>query len=159
METRVWIPEMRHRIEWRQDESRQGPGRLTGTLIEYETRALDRPEMVANGALDWAAKGIVLNLQHNRKAFVVRFSPMVEGRALLVDLQLPDTQNGRDAATSVRNGTLTGLSPEFVVMRERMQGGLRHILKARLTGASLVDDSSYETKVEVRHKRLPRLWL
>ena len=32
-------------VRYESDESRQGPGRLTGTLIVYETRANDRPEM------------------------------------------------------------------------------------------------------------------
>ena len=37
-------------IEIRQDETRQSPGVLTGTLMTYETRARDRAEMFRTGA-------------------------------------------------------------------------------------------------------------
>ena len=39
--------ELRCSIEWRGDESRLTPGRIVGTLMQYETRAGDRPEMFA----------------------------------------------------------------------------------------------------------------
>ena len=37
--------EIRCKIEYREDESRQSPGRLYGVLMPYETRAVDRPEV------------------------------------------------------------------------------------------------------------------
>ena len=51
-----------------------------------------------------------------------------------------------------------GLSIEFKAVRERVVGGIRRIQEATLTGASLVDDPSYSTSVEIRHgaKRLRR---
>ena len=40
-------------VEYRQDESRQTPGRLVGVLLPYERRAGDRPEMFEAGSLYW----------------------------------------------------------------------------------------------------------
>ena len=49
-------------IEIRQDETRQSPGRLIGTLLTYETRAGDRPEIFSAGALRWPADGFNVNV-------------------------------------------------------------------------------------------------
>ena len=83
------------------------------TLITYGKRALDRAEVFAPGALQWPADGIILNMQHDRQAPIMRFTPELDGAELRIDAALPDTQRGRDAATMVRNGTFTGLSIEF----------------------------------------------
>ena len=107
------MDEIRFAVECRADESRQSPGRIFGTLMEYETRAGDRPEMFAAGALTWPDGGVVLNEQHNRQAPIMRFTPEVRGSAVVIDSLLPDTQRGRDAALMIRNGTFRGLSVEF----------------------------------------------
>ena len=39
------------------DPERMGPGRLVGTLMPYETRAVDRAEMFKAGALHWPEDG------------------------------------------------------------------------------------------------------
>ena len=153
--------EIRCAIELRADDSRQSPGRAVGTLITYGQRAEDRPEIFADGALRWGDNGIVLNEQHNRQAPIMRFTPTVEGKEVRIDAPLPDTQRGRDVATMIRNGTLTGLSVEFRAIDEGMAGGVREIRSAELVGAAVVDSSSYPTKVAVRHKatRRRRVWL
>lgn len=38
------MDEIRCAIEVRQDDSRPSPSRIVGTLMDYETRAQDRPE-------------------------------------------------------------------------------------------------------------------
>ena len=148
-------------IRLQDDPDRQGPGRLVGTLMPYETRAVDRAEMFAQGALHWPAEGVLLREQHNRQAPIVRFTPTQKAGAVEVAIPLPDTQRGRDAAVSVRNGTLRGLSVEFVAERERQASGVRIVERARLVGAGLVDSPSYAgAGVEVRDKgRRARLWL
>lgn len=160
--------EIRCAVELRADDSRQSPGTLSGVLLEYETRASDRPEVFKAGALTWDEAGVVLNLQHDRTKPLLRFVPTVEGREVRISAKLPDTQNGRDAAVLVRNGTLRGLSVEFLPEDETGSGGLREIRRARLVGAGLVDDSSYSTEVQVRERKggehdrrreLRRLWL
>ena len=142
--------EIRCTIEHRADESRLSPGRLTGTLIDYETRATDRPELFAAGSLYWPDGGIILNEQHNRQAPIIRFIPELRNNAIIVDVALPDTQRGRDAALMVKNGTMRGLSVEFMAEDEGMRNGLREIRRARLAAAGLVDDGSYGSDVEIR---------
>ena len=67
---------------------------------------------------------------------------------------LPDTQRGRDAATMIKNGTMTGLSIEFRSELEGRAAGVREIRRAHLAAAALVDSPSYGTSVEVRGKGL-----
>ena len=155
--------EIRCAVEWRQDESRQSPGKLSGVLVTYGQPASDRAEVFAAGALSWPDSGVVLNEQHNRQAPIMRFTPVVDGREVRVDAALPDTQRGRDAATMVRNGTMTGLSIEFHAVDEGRRDGMREVRAARLVGAALVDTASYRGELEVRGrdsgKRRRRVWL
>ena len=138
-------------IRLAEDPERLGSGRLQGVLMPYGERATDRPEMFEAGALYWPEGGVVLREQHNREAPIVRFTPEDRAGAVGVDIPLPDTQRGRDAAELVRNGTLRGLSVEFHAERERMAGGVRVIERAQLMGAGLVDSPSYSgAGVEVR---------
>ena len=44
-------------IRYSKDESRQTPGRVTGTLIVYEKRAGDRPELFERDAIHWPDLG------------------------------------------------------------------------------------------------------
>ena len=140
-------------VRFEQDETRQSPGRLTGTLLTYETRAGDRPEVFESGALQWPDGGIVINEQHNRQAPIVRAIPFVDGNEVKVDAPLPNTQRGRDAAENVREGVLTGLSIEFRAVKQVWRGNLRVIQQAVLGAAGLVDKASYtDSAVEVREK-------
>ena len=99
--------ELRCAIELRADDSRQSPGRIVGTLITYGERARDRAEVFAPGALHWPEGGVILNEQHNRQAPILRFVPELVGAELRINAPVPDTQRGRDAATMIRNGTMT----------------------------------------------------
>ena len=148
----IMLDEIRCTIELRADESRQSPGRIVGTLISYGQRAKDRAEKFLAGALTWPEGGIILNEQHNRQAPIMRFIPEMRGSDLVIDHPLPDTSRGRDAAVMIANGTLTGLSVEFRSRSEGRQAGVRIINQATLTGAGLVDESSYDAPVQVRHK-------
>ena len=146
------MTEIRCAIELRADETRQSPGRVVGTIVDYETRARDRPERFRQDALTWPDDGVVLNRQHDRRAPVMRFIPTVEGRSVRIDAPLPDTTAGRDMAAEIRAGLFRGLSLEFKALRETRQNGVRVIEKARLTAAAVVDDPSYATSVAVRHR-------
>ena len=152
--------EIRCAIELRADDTRQSPGRIVGTLIIYGQRASDRAELFSLGALTWPDGGIILNEQHNRQAPIMRFTPEVVGADVRIDAPLPDTSRGRDAATMVRNGTMTGLSIEFRAQDEGQRGGAREVRRALLLGAALVDSGSYAGRLEVRAgRRRRRLWL
>ena len=98
-------------IRYSKDESRQTPGRVTGTLIVYEKRAGDRPELFERGAIHWPEKGIVINEMHQRNTPVLRVIPFLDGDELRIDGVLPDTQRGRDAATKHPGSTSTPAFP------------------------------------------------
>ena len=156
------MTEIRCAVELRDDADRTGPGRLSGVLMRYGDKGQHGREVFNRGALSWPEGGVVLNMQHDRAQPIVRFAPVADGDEVRVDVDLPDTQRGRDAATMVRDGTLRGLSVEFRSQREGMRGGIREISGAVLVRAGLVDDPSYGgSTVEVRaDEEAPRrVWL
>ena len=136
-----------------EDESRQSPGRIVGTLLTYGERARDRPEMFLDGALRWPELGFNINEQHNRQSPIVRAVPYLDGKAIRIDAKVPDTQRGRDAITNIREGVFTGLSIEFGAEQEEYRGALRIIKRGILGAAALVDRASYGgSVVEVRER-------
>ena len=138
-------------IRFKEDESRQSPGILTGTLMTYETRASDRPETFEQDSLEWADDGIVIYEQHNPHAPIVRAIPFVEGREVKINTPFPNTTRGRDAAVNLREGVLKGLSVEFKAVRQSFRSGVRSISKAMLRGAGLVVEPAYtDSLAEVR---------
>ncbi len=138
-------------VRFAEDETRQSPGRLVGTLLTYGEKASDRPETFDPGALYFPPSGIIVNEQHERKSPILRTMPKVDGKAVVLDQSFPDTTRGRDAATMMREGVLTGLSIEFFPEKEIRRGGLRVIQRAFVPRAALVDSPSYAGSVaEVR---------
>ena len=71
------MDELRCRVEIRQDETVAGPGRISGTLLQYGERAADRAELFEPGALTWPSNGIVLRRQHARGAPIMRVQPEI----------------------------------------------------------------------------------
>ena len=146
-------------IRYELDASNQSPGRLTGTLLTYEDRADDRPEIFTTGSLHWPDGGIIINQQHDRARPIVRAVPFMDGNAVKIDAPLPNTTAGRDAAENVRAGVLTGLSVEFFAEKVGRRGNMREIRQALLGAAGLVDTSSYKkSTVEIREGITTRPW-
>ena len=143
--------EIRCAIEYREDDTRQGPGRLVGTVLTYGQRAKDRAEVFEKDSLSWPADGVVLNRQHARGAPIMRVIPEVRGEAIVIDQVLPDTTAGRDAAAEIRQGLMRGLSVSFQAARQEHRAGVRRIQAAAMTAVGLVDSPSYDAPVEVRH--------
>ena len=142
-------------IRFTEDESRQSPGRLTGVLMTYGEVASDRKEMFDPGALYFPPNGLLVNEQHQRGQPILRTSPTVseDGKTIIIDAAIPDTMRGRDTATNLREGVLTGLSVEFFPEKETTRGGLRVIQRAFVPRAGLVDAPSYAgSKAEVRNQ-------
>ncbi len=140
-------------IEYRQDETRESPGLLAGVLMSYGSKASDRPETFEQDSLYWRDSGIVIREQHNREAPIARAIPFMNGKELRIEIALPNTSRGRDAATNMRgpNPLYAGLSVEFRAEQETRRDGLRVITRAFLDGAGLVDTPSYPSStVEVR---------
>ena len=155
------MDELRCSIEVREDESRLSPGRIVGTLVRYNEKASDRPELFLPDSLSWPDKGIILNRQHSRVSPVMRVLPQVVDGAVVIDAALPDTSAGRDTATEIRQGLFTGLSVEFRSIKQSFESGVRKIAKAALSAAAIVDSPSYSgSAVEVRHgEKRRRVWL
>ena len=94
-----------------EDESRQSPGRIVGTLLTYGERARDRPEMFLDGALRWPELADSTSMSSTTGSRpIVRAIPYLDGKAIKIDAKVPDTQRGRDAITNIREGVYTGLS-------------------------------------------------
>ena len=144
-------------VEFRAGEADSAsPGRLIGTIIRYDQQAVSLQERFSPGALSWAPGGIILNAHHERSMPIIRFEPLEQSGAVVIDVNLPDTQISRDAMTSVRNGTLRGLSVEFQSLVEKRVDGIRVITSARLLAAALVDDPAYSGQLEVRAEATTR---
>ena len=150
-------------VELHADEERRGPGRLRGVLLRFgETTRDSRRQSFAAGSLEWDPSGVVLNEQHNRQAPITRVQPLVDGDRVLLDVPLPDTMRGRDAAVMVRNGTLTGLSAEVAVSADRVINGQREITAAELVAVGLVDRAAFAgstVEVHERQRARRRVWL
>lgn len=152
--------EIRARIEYRADDTRESPGRIHGTLLTYGRRAATRNEVFLPGSLSWAPDGVTLGLSHigyspetrgMAPLPVGRFVPQARDGAVVVDYPLPDTERGRIAAALVRDGTFRDLSAEFHAVEETTVAGVREIRKAMLLGAGLVRTGDYGgPRVEVR---------
>ena len=157
------MDELRCKIEVREDESRESPGRLVGVLLRYGEVASDRKEVFEKGSLSWPESGIIINRQHSRKSPIFRVLPTVQGDSVVIDAQLPDTTAGRDIAAELRADPplFTGLSVEFRAVRQRYEKGLRRISKAVLSAAAIVDSPSFSgSNVELRQgEKRRRVWL
>ena len=151
------MKEIRCRIELR--AAADSPGRIVGTVIEQGRVAGDRPEVFAPGALQWPSNGIRLLSEHRGRQ-VMRVVPEVDGTAIKIDAQLPDSAIGREVAREVRAGNKRGLSIEFHAMAESVVQGVREIRSAFMDAAAVVTEGAYDqATVEVREKKRRRLWL
>ena len=148
------------RVECRADESREGPGRIVGTILETGRIASDRREVFAAGAPIFPSTGVELLRGHHGEA-VLTFDPIIDGASVRVDAALPDTQLGRQVAAEVRSGERSGLSIEFVPLIEARVSGVRELRSALIQAAALVPLGSYtQARAEVRSRvrRRRRSW-
>ena len=151
--------EIRCVLECRADETRQGPGRVVGTMIEAGRVATDRREVFAPGAIRWPRDGIRLLAEHRGRE-VLTFQPTEDGAALGIDEVLPDSPLGRAVAEGIRTGERAGLSVEFHATEEAEVSGVREIRSAFVDAAAMVPAPAYsQARAELRRKRRRRLWL
>lgn len=149
------------------------PGIIHGRLVTFgewaDIGGLFR-ERVAAGAMR-AADRVVANLQHVRSRPLAATGGGLELRSsdagIDARIRLPDTQDGRDAATLVREGVLTGLSLEMVVHHDVWSARDRTIREASFDRIGLVDTPAYPGSVleEIRAmmrgelpNTYPRIW-
>lgn len=71
-----------------------------------------------------------------------------DSKGLAVEIDLPDTTDGRDAATLIERGDVTGMSFGFAVLRqewdETVDPPRRSILAVELSEVSIVSEPAYE---------------
>ena len=147
-------------VECREDESREGPGRIVGTILEVGRVAADRREVFTPNAAIFPSTGVQLLRGHRGEA-ILTFDPIIDGSEIRIDAALPDTQLGRQVATEVRNGQRSALSVEFVSLDEAKVQGVRELRSALIQGAALVPLGSYDqARAEVRERvgRYRRSW-
>lgn len=146
-------------VEWRASTERRGPGILTITALTVGERAQDRPE-VFDAAPEIPEGGVLVGRLHpTDNAPIVRAPVEVRDGSVVVEVELPDTQAGRDAAVEVRNGTLSKASIEFWAIRDRIVAGVRHVMRSALVGVALVPAGAYAgARAEVRGRRRRRRW-
>ena len=140
-------------VEFRDAPDRLSPGIVSGRLVTFgevaDIGGLFR-ERIERGGLTPESR-VVANVQH------VRSRPLAAtGGGLTLDvtetgidasIRLPDTTDGRDAATLVREGVLTGLSVEMAVEDDTWLGKDRTIRAATFDRIGLVDIPAYPGSV------------
>ena len=129
---------------------------LEGTVIRYGEIGVGDygPERFTPGSLE-VNPDIILNVQHDRGRPIARTPDTLQlvdsAEALTLRADIPETREGSDALVSVRKNILQGLSLEFRQAKFTMQGGIRTITSALVSGVGLVDRGSFEgSKVETR---------
>lgn len=144
--------------EYRQSQVAAGDGRtLVGVAVRYGDTTNDR----RMGAVDRILPGSLtvfddlrLTVHHdrNRPLAVLGKGLTIEDTAdaLMMRAEIPDTTEGRDTLTLVRNGVLGGLSVELSEVEFSIADGVRLIEKAVLSAISVVDIPAFaQSKVAV----------
>lgn len=90
-------------LEFREDVTRGGPGRLTGTILPFGRVAGDRREVFTPGSVTIPDGGIALLAEHRGRE-VMRFVPVERDGELRIDAALPDSALGREVAEEVLTG-------------------------------------------------------
>ncbi len=137
---------------------------LVGYAAVYDsptTRQADfaGTETIGRGAFDGLLTQDVVALQdHDMSKLLGRTSSgtlrlFSDDRGLRFEVDLPDTQIGRDVRTLVQRGDLAGCSFTAALGEvQRVQGGVVHQSFSRLVDVSVVTSPAYlDTQVAVRH--------
>ena len=153
--------------EFRRVELRQGEGRtLEGVVVRYGDKATLPwgEERIEPGAFQ-PLGDVVLNAHHDRQTPLAR----TDGAGLTLDdtderlaisADLPATQAADDVLALVRAGVMRGLSIEFRAVAERIEGSVRVIERAVLSGIGVVDTPAYPaSEVEARRRGGRRAWV
>ena len=141
-------------VEFR--ESEDGLGVVAGTVIRYGDVALlpwGTEEFTAGAWGDFRSSKVKANRMHQRTQMLARLGGRLEieddDERMAFTFSLPDTTTGRDTATEMREGLLTGASLEFRAVKETVneETGHRIITRAKLFGFGIVDEPAYPGSV------------
>ena len=146
-------------LEFREDDSRTSPGRISGVVLPLGRVAGDRREVFTPGSVTWPADGVRLLAEHRGRE-VMRFFPVEQAGEIRIDAALPDTQLGREVAVEIRSGHKRGLSVEFHALTDAVVQGVREIRAALVQAAAVVHAGAYDQALaEVRARQRRRVWL
>ncbi len=70
---------------------------------------------------------------------------------LRFEMDLIDTQEGREVLWLLRRRALCGASIEFTAVRDRWAGGVREVMEADLFGIALTSCPAYPTEISIRY--------
>ena len=144
-------------VEYRFVELRRDGRRLSGVAVRYgDTATLPwGPERIAPGAFQ-PIGDVILNSHHDRTTPLARtggggLTLRDTAASLEVQAELPSTSAANDTLELVRSGVMRGLSIEFRAVSERLDGDVRVIERASLSGVAVVDKPAYPASlVEAR---------
>ena len=138
------------KLEYRFAELRQTGARLIeGTAVRYGDIALNsfgQNERFSPRSLTFS--DVILNVQHDRGRPLARtegggLELSDSATELSVRAELPQTREADDALELIKMKILRGLSVEFRALDEILEGGIRVIKRAELSGIGLVDRPAY----------------
>ena len=135
--------------------SEDGP-RIRGTIItEGRAASASRREVFTPSSVTWPATGIDVLLEHHGSP-EVRAMPTRESNGE-IQIDAPATP----ALFAAVEGGKNHMSVEFLALEERTTpSGIREVLRALVTGATVTDKPEYDTtRAEVRERKVPRVWL
>ena len=160
MERHLWLPV--DDLEFRAaEEGSDSLGTLSGTAVSYDDTAdiFGFKESFAPGAFgNVSGVDAIANFQHMRTSPLARtkgggltFTDSPE--ALRAEIEVPDTQVGRDTVELVKKKVLRGLSIEFVPDKYELneeKATLRHT-RSKLRGVGVVDTPAFKkSRVNLR---------
>ena len=136
------------------------PVRLTGVLLPIGRVAVDRQEVFTPGSVQFPAGGVRLLLEHRGRE-VMRFTPVedVASGEWRIDAELPDSDEGREAAALVKSGRRPALSVEFYALSDQRVSRVREIRSALVEATALCREGCYgQARAELR-SRAVKVWL
>ncbi len=127
----------------------RGAAIIWGDVARLGRGAFALREQFKRGALTPYNRGVIASVQHDRSQLLAQYPNGglrldSRDRGYFVEIDLPDTTVGRDAAALIDRGALRGLSIEFVDEKIRDRGHRDIVIeRATITGVSIVDRPAY----------------
>ena len=145
-------------VELRESEADDdSPGSLLGLILPVGRIAADRREVFTPNSATFPDDGVRLLLEHRGRE-VLKFTPVSTVDGYCIEVALPTSPEGIEAAEHVRSRRRAALSIEFKATDSVTVSGVREIRSALIEAAALVPSGAYEqARAELRGREL-RWW-